>query len=88
MLAVLSDTAADVIAIIAGGISVVSLVAGVWLALHAARSKERQAYHGEIEQLRIMLEDERNIRIALELERHRLKLKMAELGIDPDNGHG
>jgi hypothetical protein len=85
MLAELSSTASDIIAIIAGGISIVSLVAGVYLAIHAARSQERKAYHEEIEQLRGMLEAERNTRITLELERHTLKLKLAERGIDPDD---
>ena len=75
---------ADLLAIIALAGGVVSAIGGVVLAVRAARSKERQANKAEIEQLSTMLTDERDQRIAAELERHKLKLKLAENGIDPD----
>jgi len=79
------SASADAVAIIAAVGGVVSTIAGVTLAVSAARSKERKANKEEVEQLSGMLNDEREERIAAELERHRLKLKLAEHGIDPDD---
>jgi len=77
---------ADAVAVIAAIGGVVSTIAGVTLAVRAARSKERKANKEEVTQLSTMLNEEREARIAAELERHKLKLMLAEHGIDPDAG--
>ena len=77
---------ADVVAIIALCGGVVSAIGGVVLAVRAARSKERQANRDEIDQLTEMLTTERHERIAAELDLHHAKLRLAEHGIDPDDG--
>ena len=79
------SASADAVAIIAAVGGVVSTIAGVTLAVRAARSKERKANKEEVTQLSTMLNEEREARIAAELERHKLKLMLAEHGIDPDD---
>jgi hypothetical protein len=74
----------DIIAIVTGVAALISAIAGVILAVRAARSKERSAAAGEVGQLTTLLEAERHDRIAAELDRHELRLKLAENGIDPD----
>jgi hypothetical protein len=75
----------DIIAIVTGVAALISAVAGVILAVRAARSKERAAAADEVGQLTAMLETERHDRIAAELDRHQLRLRLAENGIDPDS---
>ena len=74
----------NIVALVTGLAALVSAVAGVMLAVRAARSKERAASKAELDELTKMLEEERHQRIAAELDRHELKLRLAEHGIDPD----
>jgi hypothetical protein len=76
--------AGDIVAIVTGLAALVSAVAGVMLAVRAARSKERAAHSEELESVTTLLETERKERIAAELDRHQLRLRLAENGIDPD----
>jgi hypothetical protein len=74
----------NIVAIVTGCAALISAIAGVILAIRAARSKERKAAKDEIDSLTQMLNDERHARIVSELDRHELKIKLAEHGIDPD----
>jgi hypothetical protein len=77
------DTA-DLIAIVTGCAALISAIAGIFLAIRAARSKERRASADEIDSLTAMLESERHQRIAAELDRHNLRIKLAQHGISED----
>jgi len=76
----------DIVALVTGLAALVSAVAGVMLAVRAARSKERAAAKEERDQLTQMLEEERHLRVTAELDRHALRVRLAENGIDPDDG--
>ena len=82
----------EILAIITGIGAVVSVITGIRRALSTARKDsaikaERDAYKEELDVLSDLLDTERNERIAAELERHKLRLKLAEEGIDPDEDH-
>lgn len=77
-----------ILAIITGLGAVVSAVCGVLLAIRAARSKERQGAKEEIDQLTEMLSEERDKRVKSELHAHKMRLLLAENGIEvPDESH-
>lgn len=75
------DTA---VVIITGLAAIISAVAGVTLAIHAARNKERKAAKEEIDTLSSQLSEERDLRVKAELDRHNLRITLAQHGIDPD----
>jgi ferredoxin-NADP reductase len=76
----------DILAIVTGLGALISAVAGVVLAIHAARNKERRAYQDEVDQLSGMLKDERDLRVTAELASHRLRVQLARNGIEPERG--
>ena len=78
------DTA---VAIITGLAALISAVVGVTLAIHAARNKERKASKEEIDTLSSQLVTERDLRVRAELDRHNLRIILAQHGIDPDQQH-
>jgi len=57
----------------------------VLLAIRGARDRERKAAKREIDDLSIMLSDERHQRILAERHVYDLSIKLAEHGIDPDS---
>lgn len=76
-------SSADILAIITGVGAVVSAVAGIYLAIRAARSKERKANKAELDEVTGMLQEEREDRIKAELAAHKMRVLLAENGITP-----
>jgi hypothetical protein len=77
----------DIIAILAGTVAVISAIAGVLLAIRAARTKERRAAAAEIQELSEMLAVERDARIRTEKQLFDAHVLLAQHGLDHDDPH-
>ena len=75
---------ANIVALLTGLAGIVTAAGGILLAVRAVRDKERRAAKEEINTLQLLLDDERKQRIDSELATHRLKLRLARHGLDPD----
>jgi len=77
-------TPADLAALITGIGGVLSAVGGVMLTVRAVRNKERKAFKEELDLVEGMLETERHEHIQAEIRNYKLRMEMAQHGIDPD----
>ena len=75
---------ANIVALLTGLAGIVTAAGGILLAVRAVRDKERRAAKEEINTLQLLLDDERKQRIDSELATHRLKLRLAQHGLNPD----
>ena len=71
-------------ALLTGTAGLVTAAGGILLAVRAVRDKERKAAQAEIATLSGLLAAERHDRTAAELRAHRLEVRLARHGIDPD----
>ena len=75
---------ANIVALLTGLAGLVTAAGGVLLAVRAVRDKERKAAKEEIATLTLLLDGERQARIASELRSHNLSVILARNGINPD----
>ena len=75
---------ANIVALLTGLAGLVTAAGGVLLAVRAVRDKERKAAKEEIATLTLLLDGERQARIASELRSHNLSVILARNGINAD----
>jgi len=72
----------SLVAVISGVVAVFSAIAGMLLAIRAARTKERRAAEAEIEELGTMLAKERQQRIWAERRAYDAQVILAQHGLE------